>query len=373
MKKNLGFGWMRLPQLSDDPTDIDFKQVNEMVDTFLDAGFNYFDTSFVYHNGTSENAIKKCLVERHQRDSFVLASKLPTFSIEKEEQVIDIFQQQLDNCGVEYFDYFLLHNVNIHHYNTVIQSCKMFEHMKEWKEQGKIKHIVISFHDSADVLDLILTEHPEIEAVQIALNYYDWNSSFIQAKACYEVIRKHHKQVIIMEPVKGGMLANAPKNFDSTMNQNDFASLALRFASELDGVLAILSGMSNLKQVQQNIECMNDFKPLSKDEKDLIEKLIVAYKESGPLGHLDFSQYQDIQPKGIKLSNLLETYNSCMIQPNPGFAAELNYYSIEKAKNHLLLNEPSLEVEDEKLNNIIKDADAFLSSHSFANYDNKLK
>ena len=369
MKKNLGFGWMRLPQLSEDPTNIDFDQVKQMVDTFLDVGFNYFDTSFVYHNGHSENAIKKCLVERHPRERYMLASKLPVFSIQKEEEVVQIFNQQLENCGVEYFDYFLLHNMNIHHYNSVVKSCKMFEHMQEWKKAGKIKHIAISFHDSADVLDLILNEHPEIEVVQIALNYYDWNSTFIQAKACYEVIRKHQKQVIIMEPVKGGMLASSPKNSNLTAD----ASLALRFCGELDSVLAILSGMSNLTQVKQNIESMKDFQPLSTEEKELIEKLTVAYKQGGPLGHIDFDQYKDVKPHGISLASLLETYNSCMIQPNPGFAAELNYYSIEKAKNHLLLKDSSLEVEDEKLNQLIKEADDFLANHSFANYDSKLK
>ena len=369
MKKNLGFGWMRLPQLSEDPTNIDFDQVKQMVDTFLDAGFNYFDTSFVYHNGHSENAIKKCLVERHPRDRYMIASKLPVFSIQKEEEVVQIFNQQLENCGVEYFDYFLLHNMNIHHYNSVVKSCKMFEHMQEWKKAGKIKHIAISFHDSADVLDLILNEHPEIEVVQIALNYYDWNSAFIQAKACFEVIRKHQKQVIIMEPVKGGMLASSPKNSNLTAD----VSLALRFCGELDGVLAILSGMSNLTQVKQNIDCMKDFQPLSNEEKAYIEKLTVAYKQGGPLGNIDFNKYKDVKPHGISLASLLETYNSCMIQPNPGFAAELNYYSIEKAKNHLLLKDSSLEVEDEKLNQIIKEADEFLASHSFANYDRKLK
>lgn len=359
---------MRLPQLLEDPTNIDFDQVKQMVDTFLDVGFNYFDTSFVYHNGHSENAIKKYLVERHPQDCYMLASKLPVFSIQKEE-VVQIFNQQLENCGVEYFDYFLLHNMNIHHYNSVVKSCKMFEHMQEWKKAGKIKHIAISFHDSADVLDLILSEHPEIEAVQIALNYYDWNSAFIQAKACFEVIRKYQKQVIIMEPVKGGMLANPPKNSNLTAD----ASLALRFCGELDEVLAILSGMSNLTQAKQNIESMKDFQPLSNEEKAYIEKLIVAYKQGGPLGNIDFNKYKDVKPHGISLASLLETYNSCMIQPNPGFAAELNYYSIEKAKNHLLLKDSSLEVEDEKLNHLIKEADEFLASHSFANYNSKLK
>lgn len=371
MKNKLGFGWMRLPQLSDDPANIDFEQVNQMVDTFLDSGFNYFDTSFVYHNGHSENAIKRCLVQRHPRESYILASKLPTFSIQKEEEVEQIFNQQRENCGVNYFDYFLLHNVNILHYNSVIKTCKMFEHMKKWKEEGKIKHIAISFHDSSDVLDLILTEHPEIEMVQIALNYYDYDSEFIQARACYEVIRKHQKQVLIMEPIKGGMLASLPKNCSLEVEQP--ASLALRFCNELDGVLAILSGMSNLTQVKQNIECMKNPQPLTSQEKELIENLKIAYKESGPLGKMDLTQYQNIKPKGIALSAILECYNNCMIQPNPGFAAEHNYYCIEKAKNHLLLNEPSVEVEDENLNKIVKEAEDFLIKSSFACYNDKFQ
>ena len=191
----------------------------------------------------------------------------------------------------------------------MLKAVKCLNICKNGKKAGKIKHIAISFHDSADVLDLILSEHPEIEAVQIALNYYDWNSAFIQAKACFEVIRKHQKQVIIMEPVKGGMLANPPKNSNLTAD----ASLALRFCGELDGVLAILSEMSNLTQVKQNIESMKDFQPLSNEEKAYIEKLTVAYKQGGPLGNIDFNQYKDVKPHGISLASLLETYNSCMI------------------------------------------------------------
>lgn len=371
-KKNLGFGWMRLPQLSDDPTDIDFEQVNQMVDTYLDAGFTYFDTSFVYHNGTSENAIKKCLVERHPRNQYILASKLPVFSINSEEEVINTFQKQLDNCGVDYFDYFLLHNLNIMHYNTVVKTCHMFEHMKQWKEEGKIKHIAFSFHDSADVLDMILTEHPEVEAVQIALNYLDWESEFIQAKACYEVIRKHNKQVIIMEPIKGGMLATAPKSLQSVIQNKDMPALALRFCGSLDGVLAILSGMSNLKQVQENTACMNDFTPLTNQDEDVIQQIIDAYHQEGPVNDIDFSKYKDIKPNGISLSAILECYQNCMLQPNPGFAAEHNYYSLEKAKHGLTLETPCIPKQNNKLDDIIQKAEDFLIKSAFASYNQKI-
>ena len=161
----LGFGLMRLPQRSAEPTDIDTEQLKKMVDRFLEAGFDYFDTSFVYHNGGSEAAIRECLVERYPRDRFRLASKLPTFAITEEKQVEEIFHRQLENCGVESFDYYLLHNVNGIRYRQIIRDAHLFEHMKQWKADGKIKHIAFSFHDTADVLDQILTEHPEVEAV----------------------------------------------------------------------------------------------------------------------------------------------------------------------------------------------------------------
>ena len=170
-KRNLGFGWMRLPVKSDDQKDIDFDLVGKMVDEYMAAGFNYFDTSWVYHDGKSENAIKECLVKRKPRESFILASKLPTFIVKNEQQVTDIFTQQLANCGVEYFDYFLLHNLNAIRYAHEVKDFHMFEYLQKFKDEGKIRHIAFSFHDSADVLDKILDEHPEVEAVQIVVNY----------------------------------------------------------------------------------------------------------------------------------------------------------------------------------------------------------
>lgn len=193
--KKLGFGLMRLPQKSAEPTDIDFEQLNQMVDRFLERGFTYFDTSYVYHNGASETAIRSALVERHPRGSFLLASKFPTFAMIPEDKVDSIFEEQLKKCSVEYFDFYLLHNLNRYLYNTEVKEARLFDHMKKWKEQGKIRHIAFSYHDDAEHLDKILTEHPEVEAVQIALNYYDWEEPFIQSKKCYEVIRRHGKQV----------------------------------------------------------------------------------------------------------------------------------------------------------------------------------
>lgn len=195
--KKLGFGLMRLPQKSAEAMDIDLDQVKQMVDRFLERGFTYFDTSYVYHNGASETAIREALVKRHPRDSFLLSSKFPTFAMLPEVKVEGVFAEQLEKCGVESFDYYLLHNLNRVLYAGEVQQAHLFDHMKQWKVEGKIRHIAFSYHDDAAHLDQILTEHPEVDAVQIALNYYDWEEPFIQAKACYEVIRRHGRQVIL--------------------------------------------------------------------------------------------------------------------------------------------------------------------------------
>ena len=199
---NLGFGMMRLPVKSG-PTDFDYEELNKMVDEFINAGFNYFDTSYVYHNGKSQEAVRKSLVERYPRDKFVIATKYPTFNLIPEEEIDSLFQSQLNDLGVEYIDYYLLHNLQNAYYDGIdgnggiVKTTHLFEHVKKWKEDGKIKHLGFSFHSSAKLLDRILTEHPETEFVQIALNPIDWDSEFVQAKECYEVIRKHGKEVVI--------------------------------------------------------------------------------------------------------------------------------------------------------------------------------
>lgn len=374
---NLGFGLMRLPQQSAEPTDIDTEQLSKMVDTFLKAGFTYFDTSWAYHNGGSEAAIGECLVKRHPRDSFLLASKLPTFAITKESEVEEIFQQQLNRCGVEYFDYYLLHNVNSMRYQQIIRETHMFDYMKKWKEAGRIKHIAFSFHDTADVLDQILTEHPEVEAVQIVVNYFDWNAYLVQSKACYDVIRKHGKQVIIMEPVKGGMLAKAPDAVQKLLQAEhpDWspAAWALRFAGSLDGVLAVLSGMSTLEQVEENVAVMQNTQPLTKQEQDILAQAARLYRESGPAGTADFTSYEAVSPKGVSAAAILDTYNNCMLQPDPTFGAEHNYFSAEKAKcglhksDRCIPGEVILENGADMIE-LIHKAEDFLNEHSFFQY-----
>ncbi len=377
-KGKLGFGWMRLPQKSENPEDIDFEQVNQMVDAYLDAGFDYFDTSYVYHNGKSENAIQRCLISRYPREKFRLASKLPTFAITKEEQVEEIFAQQLEKCGTEYFDYFLLHNVNGIRYEREIKECHMFEHMQQWKKDGKIRHIGFSYHDSADNLDKILSEHPEVEFVQIALNYIDWNAYLIQAKKCYEVIRKHGCQVIVMEPMKGGMLAKVPEKAEALMKQEaprmSPASWAIRFAAGLDGILTVLSGMSDLAQVEDNISYMKDFQPLNDRELKILKEVSCIYKEEGPVHTADFSKYEEISPKGVSAAAILEAYNNCMLQPNPGFAAEHNYFSVEKAKHGIKTEEnciplPAVLSEGTDISDMVKEAEGFLNSNAFFQYE----
>lgn len=374
----LGFGLMRLPQRSAEPTDIDTEQLKKMVDRFLEAGFDYFDTSFVYHNGGSEAAIRECLVERYPRDRFRLASKLPTFAITEEKQVEEIFHRQLENCGVESFDYYLLHNVNGIRYRQIIRDAHLFEHMKQWKADGKIKHIAFSFHDTADVLDQILTEHPEVEAVQIAVNYYDWNSYLVQSRACYEVIRRHGKQVIIMEPVKGGMLAEAPEAAEGLLRSEhpDWspAAWALRFAVGLDGVLAVLSGMSTLEQVEENIATLQDVNPLTQQEQRVLKEVARLYRESGPARTADFSRYEAVSPRGISAAVILDTYNSCMLQPVPTFGAEHNYFSTEKAKHglrkeDLCIPDAVILADGTDATELVHQAERFLNENSFFQYD----
>lgn len=339
-KKKLGFGLMRLPVLADG--EIDITQVKQMADLFLEQGFTYFDTSFVYHNGKSEGALRQAVVERHPRDSFTIATKFPTFAVQTEDQVEGIFAQQLQNLGTDYVDFYLLHILNQKLYNGVdgkggvVKTCRLFEHVREWKRQGKVRHMGFSFHDSPELLDQILTENPDVEFVQIVINYFDWNSYFIQAKGCYDVIRRHGKKIVVMEPVKGGCLAALPEVSEQKLKALDpnasMASWALRFAASQEGVMAVLSGMSNFEQMQDNLHTMGDFTPLNAEEQDMLVKLADSQKASGPVGTADFTAYESAKYRGVSAAALLDSYNAAMVQPNPNFSVELNYLANELLK-----------------------------------------
>lgn len=272
--KKLGFGMMRLPLLNEeDKKSIDKKTVCQMVDTFMERGFTYFDTAYMYHEYESERAMKDVLVTRKDRDSYTLASKLPVMQLKEKEDMERIFNEQREKCGVEYFDYYLLHALDAEHYKTV-KRLDCFGFAMQKKAEGKVKHVGFSFHDSAEVLDQILTEHPEAEFVQLQLNYLDWEDVKVQSRKCYETAVKHGKKVVVMEPVKGGTLAKLPKKAEDVLKalHPDWsaASWAIRFVASLENVMVVLSGMSTPEQMDDNTAYMKELEPLTEKEKQVL-------------------------------------------------------------------------------------------------------
>lgn len=272
IRKNFGFGMMRLPLNGE---DIDWEKTSEMVDSFISSGFNYFDTAHGYLNERSEEAVRRCLTSRYSRESYVLTDKLTASYFKSEDDIRPLFEKQLSSCGVDYFDFYLMHAQGRTNYDH-FRECRAYETAFALKDEGRIRHVGISFHDSADYLEKILTDYPDIEVVQLQLNYLDWDDPAVQSGKCLEVARRHNKGVIVMEPVKGGSLVNLPraaKEVFSSLNGGSPASYAIRFAAGKDGVIMVLSGMSSPDQMEENIATMKDFKPLDEMESTAVEKV----------------------------------------------------------------------------------------------------
>ena len=309
----LGFGMMRLPLLDEnDQTSIDVEQVKKMVDTYMKSGFNYFDTAFVYHEGVGESTFKKTVVDRYPRDSFKIATKLPLFVITEESQLEPIFAQQLENCGVDYIDYFMLHNVSGFTENAW-KNADLYSFIENKKQEGKIKHIGISTHGDAEFLEEILFDHPELEFVLLQINYLDWEDEAIDAKKCWEVARKYNKKIMVMEPYKGGFLADVPEEAEKVMKEHapdrSVVSWAMRFVANIEDIDVVLTGASTLEQLEDNIQEFKNADPLNDDEMEVIKEITEIINSNITVDCTKCRYCVDACSEDIDIAKLFDLYN----------------------------------------------------------------
>ncbi len=329
--KKLGFGFMRLPVLDvNDASKIDFDQLCKMVDTFMERGFTYFDTAYVYHKEQSEIFLRKAVVERYPRDKFQVATKLPMPKVNSVEDNEKLFNEELEKCGVEYFDYYLLHAMNKERFEKA-KKYGSFEFLKKMKAEGKIKHIGFSYHQDAQLLEEMLTVWPETEFVQLQINYIDWLNPTIQAKECYELCTKLGKPVIVMEPIKGGSLVNIPQEAEELFKAHNpdtsIASWAVRYAASLDNVMMVLSGMSNMDHVEDNTSYMENFVPLNEEEYKVIDKVVDIINSSIAIPCTACNYCVDGCPAGIPIPKYFALYNADLQSLNKGFSPQQTYYT----------------------------------------------
>ena len=313
----LGFGLMRLPE---NDGVIDHEQVCRMVDKYLDAGLTYFDTAYVYHGGKSEVEAREALVKRHPRESFTLATKLPAWEIKKAEDVDRIFNEQLERAGVDYFDFYLLHSIEDgNNYDTYVKyNC--FEWGVKKREEGKIKHFGFSFHGSPELLTEIVDAHPEIEFVQIQYNYLDRSNPVVRSQELYEILHERNIPIVVMEPVRGGMLASmAPEveaKFKAKQPDKSVASWALRFVASQPGIMTILSGMSNEEQMEDNLKTFTNFEPLAEDELAIVNEVTQDILSIPQIGCTACKYCCDGCPMNISIPDVFRTINTLRRYPD---------------------------------------------------------
>ncbi len=307
--KNFGFGCMRLPMKGN---EVDYAEFERMVDAFLAEGFNYFDTAHGYLQGRSETALRDCLARRYPREAFILTDKLTEPYFQKEADIRPFFESQLKACGVEYFDFYLMHAQSRENFEK-FRRCRAYETAFDLKKEGKIGHVGISFHDTAEMLERILIAYPQIEVVQIQFNYLDYEDPAVQSRKCYEVCRKYKKPVIVMEPVKGGNLVNLPEDAKSVfarLGAASPASYAIRFATGFEGMFMVLSGMSDMAQMQDNLSYMKDFRPLDEEERRAVGEVRDILRSMRLIPCTACRYCTDGCPKHISIPDLFSCMNA---------------------------------------------------------------
>ena len=329
--KKFGFGCMRLPLLApQDPTSFDFTLIEELFDGFLDRGYTYFDTAYVYHAYHAEEAVRRALVERHPREAFQLATKLPLRDFEDAAGMERIFDEQLRNCGVDYFDFYLLHNLGA---NSYPKCCKLdaFGFVQRKKAEGKAKNVGFSFHDTPELLEEILTAHgAEMDFVQLQINYADWEQPNVQSRRCLEVAAAHHKPVIVMEPCKGGTLVNLPENAQNLLRAKDPAASnarwAFRFAAEQEGVFMVLSGMNAMAQLDDNTATFDHLRPLDEGELELVHRVGAVLNGEAAVACTACGYCTHDCPKNIPIPQDFALYNSIK-RTTGAFSSQMVYYN----------------------------------------------
>ena len=311
---NLGFGMMRLPRTTEGTYDE--QQILRMVDRYLAAGYAYFDTAYTYDGGDSERMVRKAITDRYPRERFILATKLPSSHVKQAGDARRLLETSLERTGAGFFDYYLIHNVHKKNLER-IEGFRLWDFLQEIKSEGLARHVGFSFHDTADVLDRILTENPALEFVQLQINYADWENPSIQSRACYETARRHGKKVLVMEPVKGGSLADGNVEMKAIFSRADPAaspaSWALRFAASLDGLIAVLSGMSNLDQLEDNLRTFRSFRPLTESDRNVIKQILAVYNRIERVPCTACAYCVRACPGRIPIPSLIGVYNDTLI------------------------------------------------------------